>query len=136
MSKKDKKNSGEESAAGFVPEDPYDLLDGTYNRNELALLYHLIKSKLDSGLKDIEGNLLTLIDALFVDKEQREAFKSNFRKIFNKFWENHYRIKMLIELYAELKGMPVKKGKLFRSPEFQEWIEYYEEKLKKVINKK
>jgi len=52
------------------------------------------------SLQNLEGKVLTLIDATFVDKEQRKAVKDIFRKTFWFDWVEHH-------LYKGKNAMPV-----------------------------
>lgn len=40
-------------------------------------------------LRDLEGKLLTYIDATFIDKEQREAQKSLVRNLIREWYRHH-----------------------------------------------
>jgi predicted kinase len=52
------------------------------------------------ALQNLEGKILTLIDATFVDKEQRKAVKDILRKTFWFDWVEHH-------LYKGKENMPV-----------------------------
>lgn len=87
---------------GFQVEDFNETNDGNSSGSECIGLNGTYPPLLEEDFKHLEGKLLTLCDATFTNKEQREAFK---KVVSNSLWTYfHEQVQQTIDVYDRNKN--------------------------------